>query len=128
VVMLLEGISTCCRDMHIGNPQSALHTLYRRTIAAKRLPAFALQRAKQKRKPLSPALGDLSLLSASLKAAAAEDDSREHRQLRGLGVGGAKQRTRIACAFICPIHIQCVALGVPQHAQSSERHRDGCCD
>jgi hypothetical protein len=60
----------------------------------------ALQRAKQNRKPLSPALGDLSLLSASLKAAAAEDGNREHKQLRGLGVGGAKQRTRITCALL----------------------------
>ena len=59
-----------------------------------------LQRAKQKRKPLSPALGDLSLLSASLKAAAAEDGGRGQKPLRGLGVGGAKQRTRITCVWV----------------------------
>lgn len=67
----------------------------------------ALQRAKQKRKPLSPALGDLSLLSASLKVAAAEDGSRGQKQLRGLGVGGAKQRTRITCALLPHSHAVC---------------------
>lgn len=53
------------------------------------------QKIKQKRKPLSPALGDLSLLSASLNAAALGDAGKELKRPKGLGVGGAKQRTRI---------------------------------